>query len=126
MRRTIAVAALLICTLGLPLAARAGSPPTWSLARTSFGVDAQGAQWSGTPDGTSFLPGAYLSYSATSGFSLAGTIQRDFARHTTIGQAGFRFRVIDGEKGNVAVGANLVGYGDQTAWLGIVKPTSWN
>ena len=105
----------------------AGSPPSWSLLRASFGLDAQGAAWSGTiSNQSSFLPGAYLSYSAASGFSLAATVQRDFARHTTIGQGGFRFRVLDGQRGNVAVGANLVGYGDQVAWLGITKPTSWN
>ena len=100
------------------------APAQWSIDRLSFGLDAQGAQFDGT-NLSSFLPGAYLSYSATSGLSLAGTVQRDFARHTTIGKGGFRFRVLDGQRGNVAIGANLVGYGDQTAWLGIVKPTSW-
>lgn len=125
--KRLALAGLLSASLALGLTApsQAGPPPTWSFDRVSFGVDAQGAQWSGATNGTSFLPGAYLSYDATSGLSFAGTLQRDFARHTTIGKAGARFKVWANDRGAVAVGANLVGYGDQTAWLGIVKPTSW-
>lgn len=102
------------------------APATWSFQRASLGFDAQGAQMT-TSNGSSssFLPGAYLSYSATSGLSLAGTVQRDFARHTTIGRAGARFKVLDTTRGDIALGANLVGYGDRTAWLGVTHPTSW-
>lgn len=124
--KKLALAGLLLIplVLGITAPSQAGPPPQWSLDRASFGLDAQGAQWTGT-NASSFLPGAYLSYDMTSGLSLAATCQRDFARHTTIGKGGFRFKVWDNDRGVVAVGANLVGYGDQTAWLGIVKPTSW-
>jgi hypothetical protein len=124
MRKLTMLAVLLAFVGASP--ALAGSPPNWT-DRLSFGVDGEGASWSGSVDNqSSFLPGAYLSYSATSGLSFAGTLQRDFARHTSIGQGGFRFIILGGDRGHVALGMNVVGYGDRTAWLGIVKPTSWN
>lgn len=109
-------------TLSLAQAA----PPTWSFARASFGVDAKGGIFDGTgPTTSAFLPGAYLSYSATSQMSLAGTFERDFPRHLSIGQTGLRFLMLKSERGQVAAGVNAVFYGDEGA-SSYTKPTSWN
>jgi hypothetical protein len=101
-------------------------PASWSFERASFGVDAAGQQWTeGDIRASSFLPGAYLSYDLTQGLSIAATGERDFARHLTLGKVGGRFKIIETERGVVALGANLVGYGDRPDFLGIAKPTSW-
>ena len=123
-RLTIAAVLLAFAVYGTP--ALAGSPPNWT-DRLSFGVDGEGASWSGTVENeSSFLPGAYLSYGATSGLSFSATLKRDFPRHTSFGTGGFAFKIMSSDRGQIGLGANVVGYGDRTAWLGIVKPTSWN
>lgn len=121
----LAVAVLLAGEAGTLNFAQA-APPTWSFARASFGIDAKGAiNDTDGPTTSAFLPGAYLSYSATSQLSLAGTFERDFPRHESIGQAGLRFLLTKSERGQVAAGVNAVFYGDEGA-AGIAKPTSWN
>lgn len=101
------------------------SPPTWSLHRASLGVHATGAVTNDSDvQSSAFYPGAYLSWSATSGLSLAATYDRDFARHLSIGQAGIRFLLLKSDRGQVGLGANLVGYGDEGA-AGLEEPTSW-
>jgi len=125
MRRFIALAAILAFMVGA-LPAFAGSPPS-ALDRLSFGVDAEGASWSGTVENeSSFLPGAYLSFGATSGLSFSATLKRDFPRHTTFGTGGFAFKIMSSDRGQIGLGANVAAYGDQVAWLGVKKPTSWN
>ena len=101
------------------------APATWSLSRASFGIDAKAAVLESPERSSAFLPGAYLSWSATSQLSLAATIERDFSEHLTIGQLGARFLVARMSEGQLAAGVNLVGYGDEGA-EGFLKPTSWN
>ena len=118
------LAVLAVCSSGASIVSAA--PPTWSLHRASFGIDAKGAiNDNEGPTTSAFLPGAYLSYSATSQLSLAATYERDFPRHFSIGQTGLRFLLSKSERGQVAAGVNAVFYGDEGA-VGVVKPTSWN
>ena len=116
------VAFLAVSTLGAAHAA----PAQWSLDRASLGVDAKAAILNTPAEQRSiFLPGAYLSYSLTSVLSLAGTVERDFQGHMTLGRAGFRFALARvGDGGRLWGGLNVVGYGDEGA-AGIVEPTSW-
>lgn len=117
---------LLALSLLLFAAPAMSAPATWSFARASLGVHATGAITNDAGTQTSaFLPGAYLSYSLTSGVSLAGVVDEDFARHLTIGSAGIRFLVMKSERGQIGLGANLLGYGDARA-SGIKEPTSWS
>lgn len=122
MKKFLAIA---FCCLLFPALSYA-SPPTWSFSRASFGVDAKAGIFdTDGPTSSAFLPGAYLSYSATSQLSLAGTYERDFPRHESIGQAGLRFLMLKTERGQVAAGVNAVFYGDEGA-AAMAKPTSWN
>jgi opacity protein-like surface antigen len=120
MRRSLVLAAALAVVLTASHATAWSSP-----SRFALGLDAQGAQWSGGPSATSFLPGLAGTYNLTSGFTLGAHLQREFPRHTTLGALGLRFRILSVDRGGIWLGADLVGYGERTAWLGIVKPTSW-
>lgn len=124
---TLVVAALLaLAALASGDRPAVAAPPTWDFARASLGVHATGAITNTEGTQTSaFYPGAYLSWSATSGLSLAGTYDRDFARHLSVAQAGIRFLVHKSERGQVGFGANLVAYGDDGS-AGFKEPTSWN
>ncbi len=121
--RGLALVLVGLCVLS---AAASAAPARWSLDRASFGLDAKAAVTE-PEGGSSFLGGAYLSYSLTSQMSVAGTVERDFAGHLTIARAGVRFPIfhLDGGNGRVTAGANLVAYSDDGA-AGIVEPTSWD
>lgn len=110
--------------LGLPTLAL-GQPAQWSLQRTSFGLDAKAALLDNGAHTSAFLPGAYLSWSATSQFSLAGTVEYDFTSDLVISRAGGRFLVARmGDGGQIGAGASLVGYSGDGA-VGVAEPTSW-
>lgn len=102
------------------------APATWSLDRASLGLDAKGAVTDASGSrSTAFLPGVYLSWSATSQLSVAATVEQDFASNLTLSRAGARFLIAHmGDGGQVGAGASIVGYsGDGAA--SIVEPTSW-
>lgn len=101
--------------------------PALSWHRVSVGADARGVVVD-TPladETTGFRAGAYLSYSVTSMMALAGTVERGFSEDITVGHLGVRFLLAQVGVGQVAAGANVVGYGDAGA-AGIAKPTSWS
>lgn len=123
----VAFAALLVggSTVGTRDAACA-PPAQWSLARASFGIDAKaGVLNQGGERSEVFLPGVYFSYSAASNLSLCATYERDFAGHLSIAQGGFRVRVLDTARGDIAGGVNLVSYSDEGA-SHLAFPTSWS
>jgi hypothetical protein len=109
------------------VAKASAAPPTWSFSRASLSVDAKAATIDAgpAPATSAFLPGLALSYSATSQLSLAGTYERDFPTHLSLGQLGMRFLVFKSDRGQVAGGVNAVFYADEGA-AGYAKPTSWN
>lgn len=113
-----------LALLALPVAAGA-APARWSFDRASAGLSATGAIVDHDGRSSAFLPGAYLSYSLTSQVSAAATVERDFARDLTIGQAGLRFRMWGNEHGRIFGGVNAVAYGDAGSST-ITEPTSWN
>lgn len=118
-------AVLVAGALGLHVVSAQSAPATWSLQRASFGVDAKAALLDNGAKTTMFLPGAYLSWSATSQLSLAGTIEYDFTNDLVISRAGGRFLVARmGDGGQVGAGASLVGYSGDGA-VGVPEPTSW-
>lgn len=123
--RRLALGLAVVGLLGLPSVGLA-SPATWSLERLSLGADAKGAVLDA--DGvrsTAFLPGVYLSWSATSQLSVAGTFERDFARDVNVARGGVRFLIARmGDGGQVGAGAGVVGYSGAGS-AGVAEPTSW-
>lgn len=101
------------------------APATWSWLRASAGFDVQGQQITAQGRALSAVcPGAWLSYSATSGLSLSATVQRDFANDLTTGTVGGRFLVWSNDRGQVGIGEDLVAYGENVKALGITKDVS--
>lgn len=126
MKLRLVALALLSVFLALPAVA---APARWSIERASLGFTASGAVFDREGVRTeAFLPDAYLTYNLTSQMTLAGLVERDFARHTTIGKAGVRFAVYKSEMSGARVyaGANIVGYGDEGATALVSKATSWD
>lgn len=123
-RATLGVV-LLGGALGLHALPAQSQPAQWSLQRTSFGFDAKAALRETGERTTAFMPGAYLSWSATSQMSLAATVEYDFTNDLVLSRAGGRFLIARmGDGGQVGAGASLVGYSGDGA-VGITEPTSW-
>lgn len=116
--RSLVVLALLIAA-----GPASANPPAWSWERVAAGVDAQGAIMTNTAgERSAFLPGAFVTYSATSAMALAATVQRDFAGEQTFARGGIRFLLAGYDRFQLGAGADLIAYDGVE---GLTDETSW-